>query len=193
MGEPGTAEMALLVACARGDREAWDTLRGRYHAALHAALRGAGARDELDDLEQEVWARLLGNDCAALREFRGGSFKAFLKRVAINTYLDHIRARSVRVPASSPETPSGVLCAKPSVESRLTDNQQRAQLSAALDAAAAESDNPARDRDILRLRFEEELSPAEIAALGIGLGPDGVEAVIRRAVDRVRDFFASES
>jgi RNA polymerase sigma factor (sigma-70 family) len=183
--------MALLVGCARGDSESWDILRGRYHGAVHSALREAGARDEIEDLEQEVWARLLARDCAALREFRGGSLKAFLKRIAINVFLDHLRARNSRVPAATPETPSGVLCFKPSAERSLADHQERAQLSSALDAAAAESENPARDRDILRLRFEEEMSPAEIAALGLGLSTDGVEAVIRRAVERVRDFFAA--
>jgi RNA polymerase sigma factor (sigma-70 family) len=192
--EPSLDEQRLLVRCAGGDREAWAALRAQYHKPLRGMLRDAGATDELEDLEQEVWHRLIADDCAALREFRGGSFRVFLRRVAMNVCLDHARNRGARPPAASTLTPTSVAISSetPGAEKRYARFQQREQLARALDEAAAESDNPARDRDILRLRFDEEWSAAEIASLGLGLGVDGVEAVIRRAVERLKALLESE-
>src|SRR5437763_6633586 len=101
-----------------------------------------GAREELDDLRQEVWARLLARDGAALRGFRGerpGALRVFLGTVARSVALDHFRARRpppdvVEEHAVDPET-------------ALIDEQRRALLARALGAAAAEAEHPARDRD----------------------------------------------
>jgi DNA-directed RNA polymerase specialized sigma24 family protein len=63
---------------------------------------------------------------------------------------------------------------------------------AALDKAAAESTNPARDRDVLRLRFEEGHTPTEIAQMGLGLNVRGVEALLRRAKERMAALLREE-
>jgi RNA polymerase sigma factor (sigma-70 family) len=187
----GSAELALIAACAEGDAEAWEALRGRYHRVLHGALREAGVREDIDDLEQEVWARLLTRDRAALRDFRGGSLRAFLTHVARSVAIDHGRARRVR-PPSVGEEPHRLVSAAPNAEHRLAESQERVRFSAALDEVASASENPARDRDILRLHFEEELSPGDISELGVGLTPGGVEAVLRRAAARLRELLRRE-
>jgi RNA polymerase sigma factor (sigma-70 family) len=189
VAETGTAERALIAACAEGDAEAWEALRGRYHRTLHGALRDAGAREDIDDLEQEVWARLLAHDRAALRGFRGGSLRAFLTQVARSVAIDHGRARRVR-PAE--EELRGLASSGPDAEHRLAESQERGRVSAALDEVALASDNPARDRDLLRLHFEEELSASEIAELGLGLSARGVEAVLRRTAARLRELLRDE-
>jgi len=187
VGDSEIAERALVAACAEGDAEAWEALRGRYHRTLHGALREAGAREDIDDLEQEVWARLLTRDRAALRDFRGGSVRAFLTQVARSVAIDHDRARRVR-PPNAGEEPGTLASAAPNPEHHLSEHQERNRFAAALDAAASASENPARDRDMLRLHFEEELSASEIAGLGVGLTARGVEAVLRRAADRLREL-----
>jgi RNA polymerase sigma factor (sigma-70 family) len=181
-------ERDLIQACVRGDAEAWDALRSRYGLGLRGALRSAGARaSDLDDLEQEVWARLLSRDRAALRAFRGGSFGAFLKQVARTVCVDHHR-RSRSFGELSP----ALACERPTVEHRLSEQQERSRFAAALDAAAASSEHPARDRDVLRLHFEEELSAAEIAELGVGLSARGVEALLRRVGARLRELLGPD-
>jgi RNA polymerase sigma factor (sigma-70 family) len=186
------AERALVAACAAGDAEAWEALRGRYHRTLHGALREAGARDDIDDLEQEVWARLLARDRAALRDFRGGSLKAFLTQVARAVAIDHGRARRARPPGTGGEEPHGLPSGAPDAEHRLAERQERRRFAAALDQVAAASENPARDRDVLHLHFDEEMSPHEIAGLGIGLTARGVEALLRRASARLRELLRYE-
>jgi RNA polymerase sigma factor (sigma-70 family) len=187
-----SSELALIAACAGGDADAWEALRGRYHRVLHGALREAGVREDIDDLEQEVWARLLTRDRAALRDFRGGSLRAFLTQVARTVAIDHGRAVRARPSGAGGEELVALPSAAPNAEHRLAESQERVRFSAALDEVASASENPARDRDILRLHFEEELSPADISELGVGLTPGGVEAVLRRAAARLRELLRHE-
>ena len=44
---------------------------------------------------------------------------------------------------------------------------------------------PERDREVLRLRFEEDLTQTEIAAR-IGVSQMAVSRIIRRSIDRMR-------
>jgi RNA polymerase sigma factor (sigma-70 family) len=176
-------DAALIDACCAGDATAWRTLRTRYHPLLQAALRKSGAHEDLDDLEQEVWARLLGRDRAALRGFRGGSLGAFLAQVARSVCIDHHRrARALT------ELNPAMACERPSAEYRLSREEERKQLAAALAQVAM----TARDRDVVRLHFEDELPYAEIAALGVGLSERGIESLLRRLRKRLRDLVAAE-
>jgi RNA polymerase sigma factor (sigma-70 family) len=124
-----------------------------------------------------------------LRAFRGGSFGAFLAQVARSVFIDHHR-RARPLVLGEPE--AGLACERPSVEHRLSEQQELGRLAAALDAVTASSEHPARDRDVLRLHFEEELSAAEIAELGVGLSARGVEALLRRVSVRLRDVLGAD-
>jgi len=160
-------------------------LRDHDRRVLRALYR-LGAREELDDLRQEVWARLLAHDAAALREFRGerpGSLAVFLGQVARSVALDHRRRAHPEV-----EVPEELAQGGPDPEAALAEAQHKELLVAALEAAAREAEHPGRDRDIFRLHFEEGHSPAEIAAMGIGLSTRGVEAVLRRAKARIEEL-----
>jgi RNA polymerase sigma-B factor len=45
---------------------------------------------------------------------------------------------------------------------------------------------PARSREALRLRFEQDLTQAEIGAL-LGVSQMQISRIIRRAIDQIRD------
>jgi len=180
------SERELVAACARGEKAAWALLLRDHGRPVMRALYRLGARGELDDLRQEVWARLLARDGAALRRFRGeraGSLAVFLGRVARSVALDHLRRVKPEV-----EVPDALAHDGPDPEMAFGDAQQKNRLLAALESAAREAENPGRDRDILRLHFEDGHSPAEIAAMGIGLSARGVEAVLRRAKARIEEL-----
>jgi RNA polymerase sigma factor (sigma-70 family) len=175
------SERALADRCLRGEERAWLELVRTYDRKVLRVLFRSGAREELDDLRQEVWARLLARDAAALRDFRAGHAGALglcLAQIARRVAIDHHRARRARPPASGGAdlAHDGV-----SAESLFHDAESRRRLLGALDAVAGS----ARDRDILRLHFEEGLSAAEIAQLGLDLEARGVEAVIRRAREKI--------
>jgi RNA polymerase sigma-70 factor (ECF subfamily) len=188
-------ERELAGACARGDQSAWLELIRRYDRSVLHVLWQTGARDDLDDLKQEVWARLLARDGSVLRSFRAdhaGALRLFLARVAKSVAIDHGRARRLRPPHAGGEEPGELAHAAPGPEALARAGQEKRRLLAAVEKAAAESDNPARDRDILRLHFEEDHTPTEIAGMGLGLSVRGVEAVLRRAKQRIDAFLREE-
>ena len=77
------SERELIGRCAGGEKAAWLELIGRddphVRRLLWRRLRNAA---DVDDLSQEIWARLLANEGALLRGFRGDSFRAYLARIA---------------------------------------------------------------------------------------------------------------
>ena len=177
----------LVEACLRGERHAWHRLVREHDWKISKVLWRMGARHELDDLRQEVWARLLARDAAALRRFRGehaGSLRVFLGIVARTAALDHFRAQRGLPARDEPHAPSP--------EDALVEEQRRALLTRALEAAVADAEHPGRDRDILRLHFLDGHTAAEIAAMGIGLSARGVEAVLRRARARLQQILKNE-
>ncbi|MGZ6144001.1 MAG: RNA polymerase sigma factor [Myxococcales bacterium] len=177
----------LVSACADGDQGAWLELIRRHDRKVLHVLWQSGAREDLEDLRQEVWTRLLARRAAALRVFRGehpGALRFFLGQVARSVAIDHGRARRPTAELSEESVDPA-----PSPESIL----RARRLVGALDRAAAESENPARDRDLLRLHFEEGYTPSEIAEMGLGLSVRGVEAVLRRARERLAELLKDES
>ncbi|HEY2030521.1 MAG TPA: sigma-70 family RNA polymerase sigma factor [Myxococcales bacterium] len=177
-------DAALIEACCAGDASAWQELRYRYRRDVYAALRKSADHADLDDLEQEVWTRLLTRDRAALRGFRGGSLGAFLSQVARSVCIDHYRrARPLA------ELNPGLASERPSAEYQLSHEEQRKRLASGLAQVAI----TARDRDVVRLHFEEELTAAQIADLGLGLSERGVEALFRRLRKRLRELVAKEN
>jgi DNA-directed RNA polymerase specialized sigma24 family protein len=154
----------LARRCARREPQAWAELVRRAEGVIRRVL------PESEDLRQEVWVRLLAHDCRALRSVRAnrpGALAAFVRAVARSVALDHLRAqrRAVLVPR------------EPFTQDAEASNGRVRRL---LDAAAQRSAHPARDRDILRLHFEEGFGPAEIAAMGIVAHRDAAESVLRR-------------
>lgn len=62
-------ELLLVMACERGDEQAWNDLMERYRATVISAARGASAGEaEAEELAGSVWAELYG-----LREREDGS------------------------------------------------------------------------------------------------------------------------
>src|SRR5262245_23358240 len=115
----------LAAACARRDESpharrvaeaAFRTLYDRHARRLIAFLAGRVGRAALEDVHQEVWAKVWR---AVPTRFRGGDFRAWLYQIARNLVIDQ---RRKRMPEPLPD------------ESRLIDRRQ-------LDAArSVESD-----------------------------------------------------
>lgn len=181
-------ERDLVGRCVRGEQGAWATLVREYEPRVQQVVSRSGGGEDAADLGQEVWARLLASDAAALRRFRGAdarALRAFIGRVARSVAIDHLRARGARVPGSGGDEPEILPDEAPTPELALGAEEMKRGLAGALEAAAREAGQPGRDGDILRLHFQEGLSASEIAAMGIGLQARGVEAVLRRAKARI--------
>ena len=187
-------DRALVALCAQGDRDAWLRLIDRYDRRVLRLLSRNSRPEDVDDLRQEVWSRLLSRDRAALTRFRGehgGSLTLLIGQIARNVALDHARARR---PAESltAEQQDTLGSDDPGPERRVAELRWSRCLSTALDTVAGASEHPGRDRDILRLHYEEGYLVPEIAEMGLGLAHDGIESVLRRLRDKVQAAAAAQ-
>jgi RNA polymerase sigma-70 factor (ECF subfamily) len=180
----------LVRRCTEGDALAWRELVERYRLhVVRILVRTARATepDEIRDLEQEVWARLLHRNQEALRRLRSqteDSIRAFLCTVALNVARDARRRAGSRPdlePADTADLDEMTDGGDP--EAWAADRERQRQ------AWEAAREEVADDRDLLifRLYYLDGASASEIAAFpGIGLSPKGVETVIHRLTKRVR-------
>jgi RNA polymerase sigma factor (sigma-70 family) len=125
---------------------------GSYRNGIHAHLRRKGfGAEEADDLTQETLIRAYLH----LAGFRGTSMAAWLYRIASNVAVDYLRKqRLAHLPlecaAQAPSADEDALA-------RVERDERRAQVRALI------AQLPECHQRILRLRYFEDLSLAEIA------------------------------
>lgn len=173
----------LMLAYARGDLRAFDTLYARSRGMLYRyILRSVVDRAVADELFQETWSRLI----AARDRYRvEAKFTTWLLQIAHNLVVDHFR-RS-RPQAGAVET-DNVMCELVATESdsperALSDFEERRRLQMALDAL------PAEQREAFVLRMESGLGLAEIAQL-TGAAQETVKSRLRYAFAKIRERLA---
>ena len=161
----------------RGDTAGLAGLMGRHQDRLFRyLLRLAGDEAVAEDLFQQTWLRVAerigGYD-------RSRPFAPWLFAVARNLALDHLRRRR---PESFDEQPEPEAPATPDADpfARAVARQQGARLADAVAGLAP------LDREVLSLRFEEDLALAELAErLAVPLPT--AKARLYRALARLRE------
>jgi RNA polymerase sigma-70 factor (ECF subfamily) len=147
----------LMAAIARGEERALAALVSRYAERLHAFLqRLCSSRDDADDLLQDTWIRVARG---APTFDRGRRAKPWLYGIAANLARDLHRRRTVRLRAAH-ESKEELAPAAPAFRpiERIDLRERLVRL-------------PDRLREVLVLRFYEDLDEAEMAeALGIPRG-----------------------
>jgi RNA polymerase sigma-70 factor (ECF subfamily) len=193
--EPDTD--ALLDAAAHGDAPARGQLLERHRARLRRMVsvrldRRLSARLDPSDLVQETLAEADRRLEAYLRE-RSLPFYSWLRQIAWNRLADarrfHLRAgrRSVGreepagLPAESALELAERLIAGEAPSAGLRRQEQQAQVRAALEQL------PERDREVLVLRYLEQLSVAEAAAV-LEVSDGAVRVRVLRALRRLHDI-----
>ncbi len=145
----------LMTLVARGDERALGALVERHAGRMHAHLvRMTGSGEDAEDLLQETWLRV----ARAARSFEPGrAVRPWLLGIASNLARDLHRRRAVRRRfASEAHDESEPAPARPLETLALRDRVGRL---------------PDRLREVLWLRYHEDLSEAEMAeALGIPRG-----------------------
>ena len=177
---PSTADSDVL-AVQRGDQDAFAALLSRYQNRLYRyLLRLVREPATADDLFQQTWMRILER----IRRYDPSrSFDAWLFAVARNVAFDHLRRRQ---PGSLEDlfedgrpVSAGLSSAEPGAL-ELVLHAERAQL-----VRQALASQPPLFREILSLRFEEEMKLEEISqVLGIPLG--SVKSRLSRALEHIR-------
>jgi len=167
----------------RGDLDALSSLVSRYQNRLYRFfLRLVHNRNEAEDLFQQTWIHV----AEKIRRFDPSrSFDAWLFTVARNLAIDHlrrVRPASLDEPVSDEETESGVdrLVAKdPTSLDRVLENERASRVGTALD------DLPLAYREVMTLRFEEEMKIEEIAQV-LGIPLSTVKSRLRRSLEQMR-------
>jgi RNA polymerase sigma-70 factor (ECF subfamily) len=141
----------LVLRCQTGDESAFTELLRSFGSSTLAHLRTL-VGDEADDVQQEVWLTVYRRlpSLANPRAFRTWLFQTTRHRA-----IDHLRARKRERELFDSD-------AEVDVGSVAATSDTRVDLTSGSVAAVFEQLSPLH-REVLRLRYEEELSYAEIA------------------------------
>ncbi len=158
-------DVAFLVSRARrGDRDAFAAIYERFHRVVHAVvlarIGAVDARDVVQDVFTEAWAKL-----AALRE--PSAFPGWLLQIARNRATDLARRRRPTTDADD------IAC----------DPPPRAEAAQALAAIRA---LPETYRETMIMRLVEGLTGPEIAER-TGMTPDSVRVHLHRGLKLLRE------
>jgi RNA polymerase sigma-70 factor (ECF subfamily) len=162
-----TEEAQIATGLRRRDPDVLDALIEQYqHRLLRYLAHMTGNRVTAEDLFQETWIRVLEKG----HQYDGKSkFATWLMAIAHNVAIDHLRKR---VPASLDEMcDTEDAAAFEPVATELSPFEHAAATEDKVRIQAALDELPTIFREVLVLRFQEQMKLEEIAKLvGIPLG-----------------------
>jgi RNA polymerase sigma-70 factor, ECF subfamily len=169
----------------RGDLDALSSFVSRYQNRLYRfLLRLVHDRSEAEDLFQQTWIHV----AEKIRRFDPNrNFDAWLFTVARNLAIDHlrrIRPSSLDQPVSDDESQGTALdrlvAKEPAALDRVLENERASRLGTALDEL------PLVYREVMTLRFEEEMKIEEIAQV-LSVPLSTVKSRLRRSLEQMRN------
>jgi len=198
----GITDAELLRLCGRhGSAERlWQEFFRRYQKRIFLYLLRASRRslythnelrEQLPDLAQEVYLRLVKNDARILRTFRGDSdfaVRAFLARVASSVVQDYFRHRAAErrradvIPIDQNRDLSGGRDPVRHDPEAPSADQILSHIDAERALARSETgSNRMRNLLIFKLHYVDGFTAREISTFpGFRLSREGVEAVLNR-------------
>jgi RNA polymerase sigma-70 factor (ECF subfamily) len=176
-------DLLLVIACERGDENAWADIMERYRATVVSAARAASsAESEAEELAQSVWAELYGLRSSASGQPAGklayysgcGSLGGWLRAVVGQLAVDRHR-RSSRLVQTEEASDFDRLAAEgahddgwrpqplPDPESALAEGQAARAVQESL--ASAMADLSGEDRLLVKLYYFDGLRLKEAGAI----------------------------
>jgi len=94
-------ESDLIQGCIAGDRRIQEELYRRFAPKMYAVcLRYAGNAEDAQDILQDGFVKIYKN----LARFRGeGSFEGWIRRIFVNTSIEHLRRKTYLKPIAEKE------------------------------------------------------------------------------------------
>lgn len=170
-------ELRLVARLKAGDAAAFEAIYEAFRPRLFSFLvRLSRRRDVAEDLLEETWLRLVTRAPELSDETRLGPF---LFTVARNLFASWCRHRAVdegRILDFALSWPGALPGESPFEQAARSETESR------LESALARL--PARDREVLLLVANEDLSPSEAAGV-LGLTPEAVRKRLQRARERL--------
>ncbi|UCG38017.1 MAG: RNA polymerase sigma factor [bacterium] len=172
----------LALKAASGDMMAFEELVNRHRMTVYRMARTVtGNHHDADDAAQETFLRVY----RSLRSYDPQRpFRPWLRRIAYNTSLNNVRARSARSRGMTDTDPPDVPDPNPGQSAVLEARQSAVRVEDAVDSL------PGELRATLLLRVVEGMSYKEIAAAtGVRIGT--VMSRLSRARERVQECLQS--
>jgi RNA polymerase sigma-70 factor (ECF subfamily) len=170
----------LMLAYARGDLAAFETLYAKHRGMLYRfLLRSVRDPHRTDELFQETWSRVIS---ARARYQPQAKFSTWLLQIAHNLMIDGLRRQR---PMAGSDEAEVVLAQVASPEREQPDHalsefERRRNLQRAIEQL------PHEQRTVVLLRLEQELSLEEMATV-TGSGRETVKSRLRYAMTRLRE------
>jgi RNA polymerase sigma-70 factor (ECF subfamily) len=170
-------ERELLRGARRRDPRAFGELYVAYYRAVYLEIFGLTRNpDESDDLTSDVFLRAWN----AIDRFedRGYSLETWLKKIARNLAVSHIGRRGRQAPSVELDW---------LVDPALTPDEQADVASDTEAVRQAMIDLPAIQRQVLNLRFFDDMSYNEVAEV-IGKPEGAIRVIQHRALQAMREL-----
>jgi RNA polymerase sigma-70 factor (ECF subfamily) len=173
----------LMLAYARGDLAAFETLYARHRGTLYRyLLRSVRDPHRTDELFQETWSRVIN---ARANYQPQAKFSTWLLQIAHNLMIDSLRRHKPMAVGDEAEAAlaSVAVPEHDQPEQALSDFERRRNLQQAIDRL------PDQQREVILLRLEQELSLEDIATV-TGAGRETVKSRLRYAMNRLREVLS---
>jgi RNA polymerase sigma-70 factor (ECF subfamily) len=184
-------EQALLQRCLDGESSAWEEFLERYRPLLERAVRFTFLRcvyriphADVENVVQELLARLYERDCRRLRTFQGRCpLAAWLKSLAVRITLNTIRDEKRRGRFGGGELDELGLqpAAEPEDRCDPEEREEIRRLDAVLDSLGP------LQKTVLKMFYYDGLSYRQISA-ALGIPVQTLGSLITRARDRIREL-----
>jgi len=173
----------LVRAFLVGDEDAFEELWRRHEAAVHGVVRRyARVPEDARDLVQRAFLRALRSARRGIGTRTPGPFpfKAWLLRIAVNLAKNHARDES-RWRSEPLEAVDGMGDGAPGADEALL-RRERERL-----VRAAVLELPRRQREVLTLRLDADLSFAEVGDV-LGITANNAKVSFHHATRRLREI-----
>ncbi len=165
----------LLAAARRGDAASSERLVRLLRRELTRFCAGYVGPNDADDAVQEVFRRLLGVDVAPERP------RVWIYTIARNHCLNQLRGRARRIDEATLRSGMDLLASVTGPATRLAREEEATRARALLERLSDEQ------REVLRLRYVEELGRDEIAEV-LGLPVSIVKSRLYEGMKKLRDL-----
>src|SRR5947207_561909 len=167
------ADNSIVERYLAGDMTAFDELMIRYERQIYrVCYRFVNNRDDAMDLAQEVFIKAFEHLSSFRRE---SSMKTWLYRIAMNHCINHVK-KNAREFVEISET---IGSTSSSIQSELEDREQREHFRVLVKRL------PPKQKAILEMRINEQLSYEEIAAMS-GRSISTIKASVFFALEKLR-------
>ncbi len=170
-------ERDAVLACQRGEREAFDHLVERYQRDIYRlCYRYVNNHEDANDMAQEVFLKAY----RAIGRFRGdSSFSTWLYRIAVNTCLNF---RALRRPETQ-ELPEGLPDRRPGAIADIESEEQARRVRRAVARL------PEKQKATLILKIYHDLTHEEVAGV-LGSTVGTVKANLFHALGNLKRLMA---